>query len=146
MTTEEVKQFLSSYRNHLVSIRRLQEEQEQIRAIATSCGGASSGGTPGSTSDKVGKLAGRLADLDSIILAEMDEAIAQRDKIRRVIGAVEDDRLRNLLSLKYISGYSFEYIAEELNKSRMTIWRWHKEALLHIAKKTAPFNRGRRLF
>ncbi len=129
MTTEEVKQFLSSYRNHLVSIRRLQEEQEQIRAIATSCGGASSGGTPGSTSDKVGKLAGRLADLDSIILAEMDEAIIKRDKVRSVIEAVEDDRLRNLLSLKYISGYSFEHIAVELNYCYKHTCRLHNEAL-----------------
>lgn len=129
MTTEEVKQYLSSYRNHLVSVRRLQEEQEQIRAIATSCGGVSSGGTPGNISDKVGKLAGRLADLDSIILAEMDEAIAQRDKIRRVIGAVEDDRLRNLLSLKYISGYSFEHIAVELNYCYKHTRRLHDKAL-----------------
>lgn len=129
MTTEEVKQFLSSYRNHLVSIRRLSEEQEQIRAIATSCGGASSGRTPGSTSDKVGKLAGRLADLDSIILAEMDDAIVQRDKVRRIIGMVEDYRLRNLLSLKYISGYSFEHIAVELNYCYKHTCRLHNEAL-----------------
>ena len=129
MTTEEVKQYLSSYRNHLVSIRQLQEEQEQIRAIATSCGGVSSGGTPGNISDKVGKLAGRLADLDSIILAEMDEAIAQRDKVRKVISSVTDDKFRTLLELKYINGYGFEHIAVELNYCYKHTCRLHNEAL-----------------
>lgn len=142
MTTEEVKEFLSAYRNSIVEIRRLQQEQEEIWAIATSCGGASGGGSS-SKSDKVGKLAGRIADLDKIIIAEMDKAIVKRDNIRRVIEAVADERLRTLLELKYISGYSFEYIAEKIDKSRMTVWRRHKKAITYIAEnKICPEKTG----
>ena len=53
----------------------------------------------------------------------------QRDKVHRIIGMVEDYRLRNLLGLKYISGYSFEHIAVELNYCYKHTCRLHNEAL-----------------
>ncbi len=128
MTTEEVKQFLSSYRNCFVDIGQLREEREQIWEIVTSCGGAPSGGHSG-VSDKVGKLSAKLADYDNKILAKLKKAIAKLDNIRTVIEAVPDEKLRRLLRLKYINGYTFEQIAVKLGYCDRQIYRLHNEAL-----------------
>lgn len=131
MTTEEVKEYLSSYRNCLIEIRRLQQEQEEIRSIATSCGGAVGGGG-NEVSDKVGKLAGRLADLDSIIVAEMDKAITRRGEVKNTISQIEDELLRLILEYKYINGMSLGLISTKINYSYKQTKRLHKKALEKI--------------
>lgn len=71
-------------------------------------------------------------DLESKINAETDAYVDLRDEVCRAIRAVSDPLLRSVLEMRYLSFYTFERIAAELQYSRRQVMRLHREALTYI--------------
>lgn len=129
----DAREFLSQYLKLEKSIKQKQEKATEIRAIAEKTTASfSSFSSAGTVSDKVGNGAVVLADLAKEMEEESRELEKTLKKIETVIETLESQNQKNVLRYKYISGYSLERIAVELNYSWRQIRRYHKKALMTI--------------
>ena len=71
--------------------------------------------------------------LDQEFLGKIYQAIQMKRTIENVIDSVEDDRLRLILSYRYIDGLKWENICCEANYSWQWIHKLHTKALEAIA-------------
>lgn len=125
------KEYLSQYREAVKDIRCRQAEIEQLREDATAISpSASADHTAGNISDKVGRKAPEIADLEREIEEEKAAARLLRRDIRRTIGAVSGNEMRRLLTYRYLCGFTFERIAVKMGKSYYhVVHRMHPHAL-----------------
>ena len=74
----------------------------------------------------------QIADLESDCEVKLAAALKIRASIVALINSIEDERERLLMNYRYIDGYKFEWIANEMNYN----WRWvhriHARALSKI--------------
>lgn len=111
------------------------EEIRQCRELAAKCSPSSMFDRNGNVSDKVGRTAARIADLEAEIRAEADKLISARREIVNVISRVEDASIRALLEMRYLSGYSWRKIALTMHYSEKHITGYlHRKALRDIEK------------
>lgn len=122
------KEYLSQYKHLDAEIKLKEEQKKRLEELAESI---SSVIDPRGTgiSDKVGWTAAKLVDIENEIRAMIDRLIALKSEIEKSIGAVEDIKLRRILTLRYINGHTFEQIAEEMDYSLRQVLRKHKAAL-----------------
>ena len=73
-----------------------------------------------------------LVDMEKEIADNIDKFIALRVQIGRVINSVPDDNERLVLHMRYLDGFSWERIAEELSAGISTVRRWHSRGLQHL--------------
>ena len=81
------------------------------------------------TQSKMADLVIKYVDMERQINEEIDQYICLKQEIRDTINAVEDVRYRNLLTYKYLLGYTLDRIAGLMNYSERQIIRLHKDAL-----------------
>lgn len=129
------KEYLSRY--HLINIRINQkiDQQRQLRELATNISPispSSGGGHSSGVSDKVGTAVAKIATLEQEINAEIDNLIRVKAEIEHTVSAVSDERLRLILTARYINCKTFEYIACEMHYSYKQICRLHGKALLRV--------------
>lgn len=125
------KQYLSQYKYLNVEISLKQEEKKRLEELAESTSSTSYSGGSG-ISDKVGKGAGNIVDLQNEIDIMTDRLRALKTEIEGVIKAVESPKYRLILTMKYINNYTYEGISEKMGYSCKQIGRLHKKALLQI--------------
>lgn len=65
---------------------------------------------------------------------EIEKTRAKHQEFVEVIQAVEDDRLRNLLTLHYIDGLTWERVAEKMWYSTKHIFDLYRESLTAVYK------------
>lgn len=99
MTVCEKKQHLREYRLQQMKILRLTETLQKYPGEAERC------------------------------RAKIEEAWKIREKIENEIDAIDDFLLREILSQKYLSGYTLGEIAIQTNYSKRQIERLHIKAL-----------------
>lgn len=94
--------------------------------------------TPGGgrrCSSSVEECAVKIIDLEREIDRRIDEYVDLTREIETAIDKVGDDRYRDILRYRYINGWSWERIAQEMHYDRRQITRLHGLALLEIEKK-----------
>ena len=74
----------------------------------------------------------RVIDYTAEIDAEIRKLVRLKREIAETISAVEDDRYRVLLELRYRNYYTWEHIAEIMHYEVRQIYNLHGEALLKI--------------
>lgn len=71
-----------------------------------------------------------MVDTDARIGDKIAQCQAILDKAERVISRIECDKFRQLLSLRYMAGWSFPAIADELGyRNRSSVYKAHGYAL-----------------
>ena len=111
------------------------EEIRQCRELAAKCSPSSMFDRNGNVSDKVGRTAARIADLEAEIRAEADKLIIARREIVNVISRVEDASIRVLLEMRYLSGYSWRKIALTMHYSEDHVTCYlHRKALKEVSE------------
>lgn len=80
----------------------------------------------------------RIMDLERRINSEVDNLMALKEQIRCVINEVMDADERMVLRYRYIHGFTWEQIGDELDADRTTVYRWHNRALKHATLPEAP--------
>lgn len=124
-----VKRFLSRPFWIDKRIDRKQEEIDRLRAKLTKSTATLSdmprGGAGGDWTDADIKV----MELEDAIHAEIIELCAIKREVFEIIDAVEDERLRTLLELRYRNYLTFERIAVEMSYSYDHVKHLHKEAL-----------------
>lgn len=135
------KEYLSQYRDCVKDINCKREELNKLLEDATTITAptSESGHTVGSISDKVGRKAAEIADIEREIGEEIEAARVLRHDIRSSIAAISSGDLRRLLTYRYICGCTWERIAVKMNYSYFHIvHRLHPRALAEIGNTTEP--------
>lgn len=87
----------------------------------------------GSSSDaNYTEIIAKIDILERLIKAEIDKLLALKIEIRNVICSIKNDEERLILKYRYISFYTWENIADELNLSLRTVHRIHSDALRNV--------------
>lgn len=128
------KEYLSQYRLLNDEINAKLNEAAQIRALAERVTPSEQGGGIGTVSDRVGHGVARLVDLEREIDAEIDRLIDLRREIVSMIREVPEYNQRIVLRLRYINGWIWEKIAEELDFSYQWVCVLHGRGLEKISK------------
>jgi len=74
----------------------------------------------------------RAVDMTAEITRELLELVRLKAEINRAIAAVQDERYRMLLELRYRSYLPWEQIAERMGYDVRWVYRLHGEALLQV--------------
>jgi hypothetical protein len=127
------KEFLQEYRSAVAEERRIASEMKELREWADSVQSSVKGFcfSPRELDEKPFP-----ALVEEIIEAELHllrkaqgSAIAARMDVVFMIESVPNSRYRELLSYRYISMRTWDWIAETMNCDRTTVFRWHSNAL-----------------
>lgn len=113
MTNEEKRDYLCGYKSLDARIDRLQMEKERWEARAT-CVSPAYSDMPrgGEGADKLQDAVIHIIDLEREITTDIDRLVDMRRKIEASIQTVSDERLREILRLRYLDGETEEKTAE----------------------------------
>ncbi len=127
----DIKKFLESHKEIDDSINLKLDEIAQLRALAERCTAkiGSESRSVGTHSDKVGKYAAKIADLENKIDAEIDRLVDRKDEIMYFVRALDDANERIVTERRYILHESIEKISEKLGYSPRHISRLLSSAL-----------------
>lgn len=76
-----------------------------------------------------GELREKIADLNARILTELGELSSRREMTEKAVKSLPEERLKTVISRKYLQNQSLERVAEELNYSWRHVLRLHDKAL-----------------
>lgn len=85
-----------------------------------------------SPSDRLGRIVAKIVDLEREIDEDVDRLIEKRKEVKNTISSVEDDRLRNILEMRYLAGKKWREISEDLMLDYRWVLRLHRKALKQI--------------
>jgi hypothetical protein len=95
--------------------REIEEQQRrlaELESLATSCTSRITGMPHGSgVSDRLAGYVAEIADLRSLIDLNLKKCFYELNRLTRYINCVEDSQMRQILSLRYIHGLSWQKIA-----------------------------------
>lgn len=134
MTYEEKVAWLRRYQDSLRREKVLELEIEQLQTQAERVTQALTG-MPIAHANSNGVIPGsveRILEKKECLLEELHRGISAREEIELTIGLLDDARMRDLFSLRYIQGRSWEDIANTLHYSIQHIYRLHREAVFLI--------------
>jgi len=127
------KEYLRRYRETNQRIDSKLDEIAHLRELATKLSPTAEFSRNGDISDKVGKTAAKIVDLQQEINAEIDDIRRIRAEIEETIATVDDADCRLLLSLRYINGYSWRRIAAKMAYSEDNVKGYlHQKALRKV--------------
>ena len=112
--------------------QRLLEELEQWKSRAAKVTRAFSGAPGGGGSDPLPECVGKIMELEEALNRQIDQMVERRKIIEKAIGAVPQTLQREVLSLRYIKGESWEEIGKTLQYATQHIHRIHGSALQAI--------------
>ncbi len=122
---EQKKAFLQSYQALGVSIKtlgdlliRLEEEQNQMLSVLQENSGTD--------------LVMEMKDIFSSFRKQMEEKNQICKMIEKNVSRMDSELEKNILLLKYISGYTWEEISEITNYSLRQVYNIHNHALKHF--------------
>ncbi len=130
----DVKEFLSQHKLIDDSINAKLEEIKELRALATRLSPSLTGEShsKGTISDRVGRTAAKIADLENEVNDEIDRLVELKTEIRAMVSSLGDVLLRNLLERRYILGMGWEKIAEDMGYTPRHITRLHNQAIARL--------------
>lgn len=82
----------------------------------------------------------KVAALEDEINAEIDRLVDLKREIAGAIAAVPNATYRDLLENRYLTGWGWARIADEMHYGRTQIWEMHGRALNYIYTKTESPN------
>lgn len=133
MTNKEKKAWLKRYAAIDRQIKNKTDELSMWRSRATKITPTYSGLPKGGGGDRIQTAVDNICRLEDEINAEIDRLIITRAEINEAIAKVEDERLREVLTLRYIQGKSWEQIAVEMHYNYRWVTKLHGKALSEIS-------------
>ena len=131
MTSQEKKQYLNRYIQAKKRYNAISEEMLRIRSEACKISPVISD-IPDNGSHISNKIEQAIEQLDACANDLEKESIEMRrlmQEVKAEINTIPDETLKQLLELRYISGYTWEQIAVIMNYTYRHITRLHGQAL-----------------
>lgn len=120
---ERLRAYLTMQRRILGNL----DEVRKLRRMAERCTvDLSSDGIP---AEEVATIVARMVDLEKGIQTEASRMKKCRETILQAIERVSDERLQQVLRLRYINGGTWEWIADVMGYSRQWVAKLHADAL-----------------
>lgn len=93
-------------------IRQLEQRIKELETVATGCT-AKITGLPHGTgiNDKIGNYAAQIADLKALLDLNLKKCFYELNRLDRYIQSVDDPLLRQIMTYRFINGYSWSKIA-----------------------------------
>lgn len=126
------KDFLRQVRFIDRRIDEATERAERLRAHLETGRMSSITGQPRGGAKDWTETADRLIDLEQRVNARIRDMCRFKRLGMEAIDAVEEDRLREVLELYYIDGYTWEQVAQRMNTDRRWVFRLHGRALMQV--------------
>lgn len=126
------KEFLRRARNVDRRVDELSERLGRIRAKLEAGRMSTITGMPRGGASDWTATADRLIELELRVNAQIREMVRRKLEAIDAINAVEEDRLREVLELYYIDGFTWDQVAERMELDKRWVFRLHGRALLKI--------------
>ena len=133
MDTETAKQYLNSYIPANRAVKHLEQDIEQLRAERMSVRHRMDGMPHASGYSDLSDYAAKLDALEQKLIHARYKRVSIYTDIFDQIEKTEDETEKELLSCRYLRGYSWEKIAEIMQYSYAQVHRIHRRALEHFA-------------
>lgn len=133
MTKKELSQLYHLNRE----IKHQKKRLEELETIATNMS-ANITGLPKSTAtkDRISKYAVEIADLKSLIELNIQKCFYELSKLNRYINSVDDSLMRQILTLRYINGLSWQQVAFNIGENDESYPRQKHDKFLKLTEKT----------
>ena len=73
------------------------------------------------------------------IKAEVEQATRDRDTVLEAVNLLKDDNIRQVMERRYLTGQSFNRIAEKMGYCVSYVFELHRKGLIEISKKLHSF-------
>ena len=126
------KEFLRTARDADRRIDEAMERLERMRAKLEAGRMSNLTGMPRGGAVDWTETADRVIELEKRVNARIREMVRQKQAAMDAIDRVEEARLREVLELYYLDGYTWEQVAEQMDMSDRHVKRLHGIALLRV--------------
>ena len=93
-------------------IRQLEQRIKELETAATGCTAKITGLPHGTDiNDKIGNYAAQIADLRSLLDLNLKKCFYELNRLDRYIESVDDPLLRQIMTYRFINGYSWSKIS-----------------------------------
>ena len=123
------KEYLSQYYWAKKLAESKRDEIKQLETLAEYVSPRTETGSGGGASDKVGEITAKIVDEKEKLNRQIEELMNLRKEIKATISGVNNPVFRQLLTLRYINGYTFERIAIEMFYTYKWVCVLHGRAL-----------------
>ncbi len=126
-----IRQFLNQHFEINNEINSKLEQIAELRRLGASAPSPifSESRSVGTHSDRVGRTAAKIADLENEINEEIDRLVDLKSRIREIVAAIPDSMQRTILERHYLLGESWEKIGEKVGYSTRHVTRLHNQAI-----------------
>ena len=126
------KEFLRQARTIERRIDEATERVERLRAKLEAGRMSKITGMPRGGAEDWTMTADRLIDLERRVNAKIREMVRVKQSAMDVIDRVEEARLREVLELYYIDGFTWDQVAQRMGLDLRWVFRLHGRALLKV--------------
>lgn len=126
------KEFLRQARDADRRIDEAMERLERMRAKLEAGRMSNLTGMPRGGALDWTETADRVIELEKRVNSRIREMVRQKQAAMDAIDRVEEARLREVLELYYLDGYTWEQVAEQMDMSDRHVKRLHGIALLRV--------------
>ncbi len=127
-----VKEFLRRARDVDRRVDEAQERVDRLRAKLEAGRMSSVTGMPRGGANDWTKTADRLIELEKRVNAQIRELVRWKLAAIDAIDAVEEARLREVLELYYIDGFTWKQVVKRMGLNKRWVFRLHEKALLMV--------------
>lgn len=131
----ELREKLNRARNAQREMDALRERVEFWRAEAQRCTASYGLGAPGGggAADRRAELVARIVDAQRELEARIGEIAAAEREAMELIDRLDDERMRTLLTLRYVDNLTWRQIADRMHYNLTHVQRLHLRALEALA-------------
>lgn len=131
---KEKCRYLNQYRIMHIEIDQITKELQRWQDLATRISPSYSDMPHGGGSDKVQTAAVEVAELTDKLNQKLHQAIMVQENIKKLLESLDDIKLRQLMSYRYINGMRWEEIAVRMDFNYRWVLRLHRKALNQISE------------
>ena len=126
-------------------ISALVEQQERLRSLAERTTASYSDVPRGGTAyrSKLEDTAIKIVELEREINRKIDRLVDLKAVACHLLEALTDDRERDVLTLRYLNGYTWGEVARHVYYGRTQVWRLHRSAIDHIQSALDDLREGK---
>ena len=117
-----------------IEIDQITKELQRWQDLATRISPSYSDMPHGGGSDKVQTAAVEVAELTDKLNRKLHQAIMVQENIKKLLESLDDIKLRQLMSYRYINGMRWEEIAVRMDFNYRWVLRLHRKALNQISE------------
>ena len=82
-----------------------------------------------SSGDKIERLTAEIVDLENEINEIVEKYLLVYKQVEKALDEIEDVKIREMMTRKYLLGESWSKISSEIGVSRQTLYNWNREIL-----------------